>query len=105
MLESYPGPDCVPLLASAQHQASSLKTDVCIMAHDREDCDYGLGNSVRIPAGEHPDLAVFHQSELNFDNQIAGFKPCANDAWGGGDLHHVEFNGPRNNIFAKNLYF
>lgn len=94
MGDLYPGPDCVSLLESRQNQTSSLITDVCIMVHDNDECDYGRGNSIRIPAGEHPDLAVFHHSNVNFDNRIAAIKVCSSDVWGGGDIRHVEFGGP-----------
>lgn len=82
------------ITGSARFRASSLKTDVCLMVHDNEGCNWRENNSIRIPAGDHPDLSLFQHSRINFDNRIASYKLCADDAWGGSDIHNVEFSGP-----------
>lgn len=94
--ENSPGPNCVNFSSFStemSNRASSLKTDVCIMVYENTDCEWRLNHSVKIPPGEHPDLAVFHHSKVNFDNKIGSFKVCAQDQWGGGDIHNVYLSG------------
>lgn len=59
------------------------------MVFENELCEWRQNNSIQIPPGHHPDLSVFHHSNMNFDNKIAAFKLCARDDWGGSDIHDV----------------
>lgn len=48
------------------------------MVCENNNCTWGQNNSIRIPAGEHSDLCLFHHSTVNFDT----------------DIRRVEFSGP-----------
>lgn len=57
---------------------SSIKTDQCLIVYSNLDCsnENPLARSIKIPAGDHPDLSLFKQQVSNFDNTVDSFHAC-----------------------------
>lgn len=66
-------------------------------------CDLTLNNShsVKVPAGEHPDLSIFSHNQAHFADNIDSFELCTEEL--GGDRTHVTLKSGLGNSTEKSI--